>query len=55
VSSYSNYYSLAYLAHLLPLPRRTKEKLLSSTFGRFLSKIKVWIPLGNISASGTKL
>ena len=54
VSSYSNYYSLAYVAHLLPLPRRTKEKLLSSTFGRFLSKIKVWIPLGNISASGTK-
>ena len=54
VGSYSNYYSLAYLVHLFPIPQRVKLKLLNSSVGRLLVKVRVWIPLGNIYASGKR-
>jgi SAM-dependent methyltransferase len=54
VGSYSNFYSLAYLTQLLPLPRAVKEKILNSILGQILSKIKIWIPLGNLYASGKR-
>lgn len=54
VGSYPNYYSLAYIAHLIPLPINTKRRLMSSSLGRFLSRIKIWIPLGNLYASAKR-
>jgi SAM-dependent methyltransferase len=52
--TYLNYYSFAYILHLLPLPLKFKSLILQNKFGRVLSKIKVWLPLGNIYIYGTK-
>ena len=47
VWSYKNYYSLAYLWHLLPMPTPLKLFVLNSIIGRLMEKIRFWIPLGN--------
>lgn len=54
VRAYSNYYSLSYITHLLPLPNSLKERILKSKLNALLLKLKLWIPLGNIYAWGTK-
>jgi hypothetical protein len=52
--SYSNTYSLAYILHLLPLPRKLKVLVLSSIIGKLLAKCRVRLPLGNMWISGVK-
>ena len=52
--AYWNYYSLAYLFHLTPLPRKAKNLVLDSSLGVLLGKIRVTVPLGNIWISGQK-
>ena len=52
--TYSNHYSLAYLLHLLPISRRLRRIILKSYIGLILSKIKVFVPLGNMWIAGTK-
>lgn len=52
--SYRNLYSLAYLIHLIPIPSKVKIAILKSAVGRFLQKIKISVPLGNMWASGQK-
>jgi 2-polyprenyl-3-methyl-5-hydroxy-6-metoxy-1,4-benzoquinol methylase len=54
VGGYWNYYSLYYLIFLLPIPGDVKRKILKSNFGQKLLKLKIYIPLGNIWASGKK-
>jgi 2-polyprenyl-3-methyl-5-hydroxy-6-metoxy-1,4-benzoquinol methylase len=54
VSSYRNLYSLAYILHLMPISRKLRASILSSSFGKLLSKIRVNLPLGNIVISGVK-
>jgi SAM-dependent methyltransferase len=54
VNSYRNYYSLAYLLHLLPISRKLRASILSSWFGNVLKRIRVNLPLGNIVVSGVK-
>jgi SAM-dependent methyltransferase len=51
---YSNYYSLAYLLHLIPVSRRFRKWVLNSSVGLIMSKIRVRLPLGNIWVSGRK-
>jgi 2-polyprenyl-3-methyl-5-hydroxy-6-metoxy-1,4-benzoquinol methylase len=50
--AYWNDYSLAYLLHLIPLPREAKNLILNSALGDLLGKIRVTVPLGNIWISG---
>lgn len=52
--TYRNFYSLAYLVHLVPMPNRLKLTLLRGRFAKFLQKVKVSVPLGNMWASGQK-
>ena len=52
--SYSNYYSMAYLVQLTPLPKFIKVMLLREAPKRILQKIKVKISLGNIFVTGVK-
>jgi SAM-dependent methyltransferase len=52
--SYSNFYSLAYILHLLPISRRFRKLLLGSWVGNLLSKIKIVVPLGNMWIAGVK-
>lgn len=52
--SYSNYYSLAYILHLLPISRKFRKLILESRIGRVLSKIKIVAPLGNMWIAGVK-
>ena len=52
--AYNNHYSLAYILHLLPISRNFRKKVLESSFGNILSKIKVIVPLGNMWIAGTK-
>jgi SAM-dependent methyltransferase len=54
VWSYSNTYSLAYLVHLIPMPRTLKSKILTGKLSTLLQKFSVIIPLGNIFISGVK-
>lgn len=54
VHHYKNSYSLAYLVHLLPISRNFKIKLLNSSLGESLRKLRVTVPLGNMWASGHK-
>jgi SAM-dependent methyltransferase len=54
VGRYANLYSIAYLIHLLPISSRLKILILQSKFGLSLRKVKLWAPLGNIWASGSK-
>jgi SAM-dependent methyltransferase len=51
---YSNHYSLAYLLHLIPISRTFRRRVLESSFGNLLSRIKVVVPLGNIWIAGSK-
>jgi SAM-dependent methyltransferase len=51
---YNNHYSLAYLLHLIPISRKFRQKVLNSSMGALLSKIKVVVPLGNIWIAGSK-
>jgi SAM-dependent methyltransferase len=52
--AYNNHYSLAYILHLIPISRTFRKKVLDSSVGTLLSKIKVVVPLGNMWISGTK-
>ncbi len=52
--SYSNNYSLAYLLHLIPFPKKSKAWILHSAFGRTLQKVRVSLKLGNIWIAGSK-
>lgn len=52
--SYSNFYSLAYILHLLPISRRFRKLVLGSWVGNLLSKIKIVLPLGNMWITGVK-
>ena len=52
--AYSNHYSLAYILHLIPISRAFRKKVLESSLGLLLSKIKVIVPLGNMWVAGTK-
>lgn len=54
VKHYKNSYSLAYLLHLLPIPRKIKFSILDSKFNKILQKIKITVPLGNIYAIASK-
>jgi hypothetical protein len=54
VKHYKNSYSLAYLLHLVPISRNVRKRILSSTFGDWLSKVRVTVPLGNMWAVATK-
>jgi 2-polyprenyl-3-methyl-5-hydroxy-6-metoxy-1,4-benzoquinol methylase len=53
-SSYRNHYSLHYIFHLLPFPSSFKLRVLRSSFGKALQRVKVTLPLGNIWISGLK-
>lgn len=55
VRPYFNLYSLSYLTHLLPIPRRLKKRILGSELNNLLLKLKIWIPLGNLFATGSKI
>ena len=52
--AYNNHYSLAYILHLIPISRTFRKKVLESSLGNLLSKIKVVVPLGNMWIAGTK-
>ena len=52
--AYNNHYSLAYILHLVPISRTFRKKVLESSLGNVLSKIKVVVPLGNMWIAGTK-
>jgi SAM-dependent methyltransferase len=52
--AYNNHYSLAYILHLIPISRAFRKKVLDSSVGTLLSKIKVVVPLGNMWIAGTK-
>lgn len=52
--SYRNLYSLAYLVHLIPIPKRFKLAILNSRLAKQLQKIKIFVPLGNMWVSGQK-
>jgi len=52
--AYNNHYSLAYILHLIPISRAFRKKVLESSIGTLLSKIKVVVPLGNMWIAGTK-
>jgi SAM-dependent methyltransferase len=52
--AYNNHYSLAYILHLLPISRKFRKFVLGSWFGKFLSKIKIVVPLGNMWIAGVK-
>ena len=52
--AYNNHYSLAYILHLIPISRTFRKKVLESSIGNLLSKIKVVVPLGNMWIAGTK-
>jgi SAM-dependent methyltransferase len=54
VGTYWNYYSLAYILHLLPISRNFRKWVLSSSLGIFLRKFRIMIPLGNMWISGVK-
>jgi 2-polyprenyl-3-methyl-5-hydroxy-6-metoxy-1,4-benzoquinol methylase len=54
VKPYFNLYSLSYITHLLPIPRHLKKKILESKLNNLLLKVKIWIPLGNLFATGLK-
>ena len=54
VKHYKNSYSLAYLLHLVPISRNVRKRILSSTFGDWLSKVRVTVPLGNMWATAVK-
>jgi SAM-dependent methyltransferase len=51
---YNNHYSLAYILHLIPISRTFRKKVLESSLGTFLAKVKVIVPLGNMWIAGTK-
>jgi SAM-dependent methyltransferase len=48
VSPVRNTYSIAYLLHLLPLPRRLKQMLLPRLRGSRIGKHQLTVPLGNL-------
>jgi SAM-dependent methyltransferase len=48
VGSVRNTYSLAYLLHLVPIPRATKEAILRRVQGNRLARRQVTVPLGNL-------
>ena len=52
--AYNNHYSLAYILHLIPISRTFRKRVLESSIGTLLSKIKVIVPLGNMWVAGTK-
>jgi SAM-dependent methyltransferase len=52
--AYFNFYSLAYLLHLIPIPIKIKKLILNSKVGDLLSKVKLYVPLGNIFIVGKK-
>ena len=52
--AYNNHYSLAYILHLIPISRTFRKRVLESSVGALLSKIKVVVPLGNMWVAGTK-
>ena len=52
--TYKNYYSLAYIFHLLPISRKFRKLVLGSWTGQVLSKIKIVVPLGNMWIAGIK-
>ena len=52
--AYNNHYSLAYILHLIPISRTFRKRVLESSVGTLLSKIKVVVPLGNMWVAGTK-
>jgi SAM-dependent methyltransferase len=52
--AYNNHYSLAYILHLLPISRRFRKLVLGSWVGKFLGKIKIVVPLGNMWIVGVK-
>ena len=52
--TYNNHYSLAYILHLIPISRTLRKRVLESSIGTLLSKIKVVVPLGNMWIAGTK-
>jgi SAM-dependent methyltransferase len=53
--SYKNYYSLAYLIHLIPIPSTLKKFILNSWFGGFMRRLKVRVCLGNMYVIGSKM
>jgi SAM-dependent methyltransferase len=52
--AYNNHYSLAYILHLIPISRTFRKRVLESSVGTLLGKIKVVVPLGNMWVAGTK-
>jgi SAM-dependent methyltransferase len=54
VSSYRNFYSLAYLVHLSPLPKRWTLLILNGFFRPLMTKVVLGVSLGNIWISGRK-
>ena len=54
VKPYFNLYSLSYITHLLPIPRLLKKRIFESKLHNLLLKVKIWIPLGNLFATGSR-
>lgn len=54
VKHYKNSYSIAYLIHLMPMPKKLKVFLLNSSFVNLFRRIKLKVPLGNIYAIASK-
>lgn len=50
-----NTYSIAYLLHLLPLPRRLKDIFLHSLKATVLARLPATLPLGNLYLIASKL
>jgi SAM-dependent methyltransferase len=53
--SYKNYYSLAYLIHLIPIPASVKRFILKSWFGALMHRLKTRVGLGNMYVIGSKM
>jgi SAM-dependent methyltransferase len=55
IKHYKNSYSLAYIFHLLPFPRKFKSQILSSKTGKLMRGVKLTVPLGNMGAIAEKV
>lgn len=54
IGAYNNYYSLAYLLHLIPISNRVKLAILNGPLEILVRNIRVSVPLGNMWASADK-
>jgi len=54
VSPVRNTYSISYLTHLVPLPRRLKQQLIPRLRSTYIGKRQITVPLGNLQLIARK-